>query len=166
MVNWNHAKTVKCLIGSKILLFKWQRFSTFVVLMPCLPETGFLEVKVLLLLDGKCEVDLLIAKPYEKGRTHQILQYVEKRGIKLVTKLMHFFPNKKCMYWRHFLWLCCLLSVLGSVQVSSNNVAIMHGARTRLEDMPTNQILDAGKMRRFQEFRKPSWRGWCQSHEN
>ena len=61
------------------------------------------------------------------------------------------------MYWRHFLWLCCLLPVLlGSVQVSSNNVTIMNGARTRLEDMPTNQILDAGKMRRYQEFRKLS----------
>ena len=61
--------------------------------MPRLPETGFLEDKVLLLLDGKCEVNLLIAKPYDKGRTHQILQYVEKRGIKIVTKLMHFFPK-------------------------------------------------------------------------
>ncbi len=127
--------------------------------------------KVLLLLDGKCEVNLLIAKPCEEVRTHQILQYVERRGIKIVTKLMHFFPNKKCMYWRHFLWLCCLLPVLlGSVQVSSNNVTmpcpIHNQAMTRLEDMPTNQILDAGKMRRFQEFRKPSWRGWCKSYEN
>ena len=53
-----------------------------------------------------------------------------------------FFPNKKCMYWRHLLWLCCLLPVLlGSVQVSSNNVTIMNGARTKWEDMPTNQIL-------------------------
>ena len=44
------------------------------ILMPRLPNTGFLEDKVLLLLDGECEVNLLIAKPYEKGRTHQILQ--------------------------------------------------------------------------------------------
>ena len=90
-----------------------------------------------------------------------MLQYAEKKGIKVVTKLMHFLLGKVLATLSLAISLVPVL--LGSVPVSSNNVTmpcpIHNRAMTRLEDMPTNQILDAGKMRRFQEFRKPSWRG-------
>ena len=90
-----------------------------------------------------------------------MLQYVEKKGIKVVTKLMHFLLGKVLATLSLAISLVPVL--LGSVPVSSNNVTMpcpIHSrAMTRLEDMPTNQILDAANMRRFQEFRKPSWRG-------
>ena len=90
-----------------------------------------------------------------------MLQYVEKKGIKVVTKLMHFSLGKVLATLSLAISLVSVL--LGSVPVSSNNVTmpcpIHNRAMTTLEDMPTNQILDAANMRRFQEFRKPSWRG-------
>ena len=106
----------------------------------------------------------MIAKPGEKVRTHQMLQYVEKKGIKVVTKLMHFLGKVLGKVLATLSLAISLVPVLlGSVPVSSNNVTmpcpIHNRAMTTLEDMPTNQILDAANMRRFQEFRKPSWRG-------